>query len=73
MLQFGNRFLGKEIGYQRPVMLRFEVGGLHKERLAHIEGAVKVVILIPLVLHIVDIVVCDRVGKVELTEVEHEA
>ena len=73
VLQFGNRFLGKEIGYQRPAVLRFEVSGLHKERFAHVEGTVQVVILIPLVLRIVDFVVRGRVGKVELPRWKHEA
>ena len=54
-------------------MLRFEVVGLHKGGLAHIEGAIKVGILIPLALRIVNLVVRGWVGKVELTEVEHGA
>lgn len=49
-------------------MLRFKVARLHKEGFVHIEGTIKFVILVPLVLHVVDLVVHGRVGKVELTD-----
>lgn len=69
VLQLGNRFLGEEIGYQRPAVLRFKIVGFYKVGFAHIEATVIFVIFIPLVLRVVDLVVCGRVSKVELTEI----
>ncbi len=73
MLQIRDRLLGKEIRYQAPAVLRFEVLGLHEERFAHVEGTVIVVVLIPFVLGVVDLIVHSRVCKVKLTSGMHEA
>ena len=57
---------GKHIGNQRPVVLRFKVIRLCKERFVDIEGPVIFTVFVPLVLRIVYLVVHRRSCKVEL-------
>jgi hypothetical protein len=65
-LYLGNRSSGKQIGNQRPVVLRFKIIRLRKEGFVQIEGPVIFIIFVPFVLRIVYLVVHRRSCKVEL-------
>ncbi len=66
VLYLRNRSSGKEIGNQRPVVLRFKIVRLREEGFVRIEGPVIFIILVPSVLRIVYLVVHRRSCKVEL-------
>ena len=59
-LYLRNRSSGKQIGNQRPVVLRFKVIRLRKERFIHIEGPVIFAVFVPFVLRIVYLIVHRR-------------
>jgi hypothetical protein len=65
-LYLRNRTSGKQIGNQRPVVLRFKVVRLRKEGFIHIEGPVIFMVFVPFVLRIVYLAVRRRSCKVEL-------
>jgi len=66
VLYLRNRSSGKQIGNQRPVVLRFKVVRLRKEGFVHIEGPVIFAVFVPFVLRIVYLIVHRRSCKVEL-------
>jgi hypothetical protein len=66
VLYLRDGLLRKHIRDESPAVLRFKVIGLRKERLLHVEGTVKLVVLVPFVLRVVYLVVHCRLGKMKL-------